>query len=186
VRDRADTARVKVEPRVERLDAKRPSRLAQWGGWMAAAAAIIVLVLVLWPKPKPPPPTPAAARAALLARGATPAAWTQTEDPLSKGTSGDVVWDNDTQTGFMRFTGLAPNDPTKNQYQLWIFDGTRPSEHPIDGGVFDVGPGGEVIVPIDAKIRVFEPTMFAVTLERPGGVVVSTRERLVVLAKVPS
>lgn len=197
--DRADTITMPAqvaepEPRPE-PDTKatpmpkpklRHSRLTQYGGWMAAAAAILVLVLVLWPKPKPPPATPAQARSMLLAQGAKPVSWSNTDDPLSKGAEGDVVWDNKTQTGYMRFSGLRKNDPTRNQYQLWIFDGTRPSEHPIDGGVFDVNADGEVIVPIDAKIKVFEPTMFAVTLEKPGGVVVSKRERLVVLAKVSS
>ena len=48
------------------------------------------------------------------------------------------------------------------------------------GGVFDV-QGGDVVVPIRAAIRVFEPTLFAVTVERPGGVVVSKRERVIAL-----
>ena len=44
----------------------------------------------------------------------------------------------------------------------------------IKGGVFDMPAGdGEAIVPIDAKIRVDEPVLFAITVERPGGVVVS-------------
>jgi hypothetical protein len=50
--------------------------------------------------------------------------------------------------------------------------------------VFDVTSGGEVIVPIHAKLKVTKPTLFAVTVEKPGGVVVSKRERIVVLAKV--
>ncbi len=42
---------------------------------------------------------------------------------------------------------------------------------------------GEVVVPILAKLHVDHATLFAVTVERPGGVVVSKRERIVVTAK---
>ena len=54
----------------------------------------------------------------------------------------------------------------------------------MDGGVFDVSADGEVIVPIDPKLGVVDPTLFAVTIEKPGGVVVSSRERLPLLASV--
>ena len=85
----------------------------------------------------------------------------------------------------MTFRALAANDPAKNQYQLWIFDGGRDERYPVDGGVFDVGASqGEVVIPISAKVRVHDPKMFAVTVEKPGGVVVSKRERVVVAAKV--
>ena len=103
-------------------------------------------------------------------------------DPAGKAASGDVVWSASAQRGFMRFTGLAPNDPTKLQYQLWIFDKDRDERYPVDGGVFDVGSTGEVIVPISAKLHVASPTLFSVTVEQPGGVVVSKRERIVVTA----
>ena len=75
--------------------------------------------------------------------------------------------------GYMQFSGLQSNDPRVEQYQLWIFDGTRDDAHPVDGGVFDINQNGEVIVPIHAKLPVAHPTAFAVTLEKPGGVVVS-------------
>jgi DNA/RNA-binding domain of Phe-tRNA-synthetase-like protein len=62
------------------------------------------------------------------------------------------------------------------QYQLWIFDkgrGAYSTKTAVDGGVFDVDTAtGDVIVPIDAKLEIFEPTLFAVTTEPPGGVVV--------------
>jgi len=38
-------------------------------------------------------------------------------------------------------------------------------------------------VPIKAKLPVGEPVLFAVTVEKPGSVVVSKRERIVVVAK---
>jgi hypothetical protein len=52
-------------------------------------------------------------------------------------------------------------------------------------GVFDIPPGkDEVIVPIAAKLKVARPYMFAITIGKPGGVVVSSRERIPLLAKV--
>ena len=41
---------------------------------------------------------------------------------------------------------------------------------------FDVDRAtGDIVVPIRAKLRVFEPSLFAITVEKPGGVVVSRR-----------
>ena len=112
--------------------------------------------------------------------------WTPTVDQAATGATGDVVWSNQQQKGFMRFKGLAKNDPQTNQYQLWIFDAKQDDRYPIDGGVFDISPAtGDVIVPIRAAIRVAEPQMFAVTVEKPGGVVVSSRGRIAVTAKPP-
>ena len=84
----------------------------------------------------------------------------------------------------MRFRNLPVNQPTREQYQLWIFSKNQDDATPIDGGVFDVDAEGEVIVPIDAKLRADDVYLFAVTIEKPGGVVVSSRGRLPLLAKV--
>ncbi|MGE0399577.1 MAG: anti-sigma factor [Kofleriaceae bacterium] len=155
----------------------------------AAAAAAIVYVQV-----KQPTGTEVASEKSLAeqraewmaaAKDVTTLEWTATEDPNAVGAKGDVVWSKAEQKGFMRFTGLAVNDATKIQYQLWIFDKNRPQETPVDGGVFDVSSTGEVIVPITAKLSVDEPVLFAVTIEKPGGVVVSKRERIVVTAAPP-
>ena len=109
--------------------------------------------------------------------------WSAT-DPKSNIT-GDVVWSDQDQEGYMSFRGLPKNDPTVEQYQLWIFDKSRSDAHPVDGGVFDIdSASGETIVPIDAKITVDQAVMFAVTVERPEGVVVSDRSRLPLLAKI--
>ncbi|MFT3694562.1 MAG: anti-sigma factor [Kofleriaceae bacterium] len=140
-------------------------------------------------KPAVTPPiatakTPAEERNALLASAsdAQTIAWTVTQDAAAKGASGDVVWSAAQQKGFMRFVGLAVNDPKQFQYQLWIFDKTRDQAFPVDGGVFDVGANGEVIVAINPKLHVDDLALFAVTVEKPGGVVVSKRERIVVTA----
>ena len=182
--------------------ANKPSRAPMIAAYLAAAAAIALAVgAVLWARqqePKvitkevekvvmPSTPTPIEARAQLLATAndVTTLAWTATEDPAAKGASGDVVWSESQQRGFMRFVGLAVNDPKQLQYQLWIFDKHRDQAFPVDGGVFDITPAGEVIVPISAKLPVGEPVLFAVTVEKPGGVVVSKRERIVVTAAPP-
>lgn len=166
--------------------------------WSAAAAAAVVAAFG-WLRPPrvvehtqvvvrevaPRPPTPAEARAALLAGSpdVKTLSWSATKDPSAQGASGDVVWSEARQQGYMRIRGLAANDPGLAQYQLWIFDAQRDDAHPVDGGVFDV-QGGEVVVPIHAAIRVFAPKLFAVTVERPGGVVVSKRERIVLTASL--
>jgi hypothetical protein len=41
-----------------------------------------------------------------------------------------------------------------------------------------------VIVPITAHLRAKNPKMFAITVEKPGGVVVSKREKVAAIAKV--
>ena len=66
-------------------------------------------------------------------------AWANTKDPLAGAATGDVVWSNAKQEGYMRFSGLPKNDPTKQQYQLWIFDKDRSDKTPVDGGVFEIG-----------------------------------------------
>ncbi len=171
-------------------------------GWLAAAACL-VLAVVAWNRPPqqaptaqlspppaavppaapPAPPTPAEERAALLARtDSLKVTFGATKDPAAHGVSGDVVWDPATQRGFMRLVGLAPNDPAMRQYQLWIFDGGRDKRYPVDGGVFDIPANAtEVVLPIRAALPVLSPKAFAVTIEKPGGVVVSGREHVVVL-----
>ena len=85
----------------------------------------------------------------------------------------------------MRFRGLAANVPDEFQYQLWIFDRDRDERYPVDGGVFDIpADGAEAEIPVTAALPVDEPTLFAVTVEPPGGVVVSSRERIATVAQV--
>lgn len=96
--------------------------------------------------------------------------------------SGEVLWSDRLQKGFMKLNGVTPNNPDDRQFQLWIFDPDR-DENPVDGGVFNIADGSEVIIPIDAKLKVSAPDAFAITVEQPGGVVVSKRETLLALAK---
>jgi dipeptidyl aminopeptidase/acylaminoacyl peptidase len=111
-------------------------------------------------------------------------AWSSAGDSTGRVATGDVIWNAAKQSGVMRFVGLTPNDTGRWQYQLWIFDRTRDQRYPVDGGVFDIPAGAtEVLIPITAKVKVNDATMFAVTVEAPGGVVVSSRERLALIAQ---
>jgi anti-sigma-K factor RskA len=97
--------------------------------------------------------------------------------------SGKVVWSDSMQEGYMILTNLPANEPTAKQYQLWIVDPDR-DEKPVDGGVFDIPTGdGTTIIPIRNPLVVNDPKAFVITLEQPGGVVVSKQEVVVALAK---
>ncbi|MFT5433374.1 MAG: hypothetical protein ACI9OJ_004080 [Myxococcota bacterium] len=156
-----------------------------WSGWAVAAVMSALWLGGMGQAEAPPEPTLAELRAELIeASGdAVEVAWSATEDPAATGATGDVVWSNTSQSGMMRFVGLEANDPSQLRYQLWIFDSARDERFPIDGGLFDVQPGAtEVLVPVDARLLVNQPTLFAVTVERSDGVVVSDRGRIVVIA----
>jgi Anti-sigma-K factor rskA len=187
--------------RLADLPASRASRRGGAYGWYAAAACLVLAVLawnrspppappvVIAPTPVPtvlPPPAPPSAadrRSALLAQSESlKISLGATKDPAAAGVTGDVVWDPVTQRGFVHFVGLAPNDPARHQYQVWIFDGARDKRYPVDGGVFDVpADATEVVIEIHAALPVLSAKAFAVTVEKPGGVVVSGREHVVAL-----
>lgn len=195
-------APVKVSDFGARVPRRARSRVGTYGGWLAAAACLVlaifgwqrtppavapVAVLTTPPPlgvpPEKPLPTPAEERAALLAiSGSLKVTLGATKEPAAAGLTGDVVWDPVTQRGFLHFAGLAANDPAVHQYQIWIFDAGRDKRYPVDGGVFDVPANAtEVVIPIRAALMVLKPAAFAVTVEKPGGVVVSGREHVVAL-----
>ena len=101
-----------------------------------------------------------------------------TEQP---GVGGDVVWNDTLQQGYLRFVGLEINDPTKEQYQVWVID-DRGMEQKVSGGVFNATADGEVIVPIEPGIDVGRVQVFAITVEEPGGIWVPDLKRRVVVA----
>ncbi len=189
---------VKAAPKAQpsqRSSRKSPSWQSQVG-WFAAAASVLIAVAGWWPRLQmgedPTVETPVIAttleqeRQQLLAQqGVVTRTWQTTQDPAASGVTGDVVWDPRTQNGYLRFRGLQANNSDELQYQLWIFDSTRDERYPVDGGVFDVPAGQrEVIIPITAKLDIRDPALFAVTIEKPGGSVVSSRDRIVVIAPV--
>ncbi|MBC7899335.1 MAG: anti-sigma factor [Saprospiraceae bacterium] len=175
-----------------------------WLGWGVAAAACIALAVNLYSTRNQ--------STAVAGNGATPTPTQQEQlDPsqqrqrliespgqviranFGKGNvkeiaeiSGDVVWSEAKQAGYLRLKGLPKNDVSKETYQLWIFDEAQDEKFPIDGGTFDINSEGEVIVPIDAKLKAKNPSAFAITIEKPGGVVVSTRGKIAALAAVKS
>ncbi len=162
------------------LKVRRGSRVTflALSGWIVAAAAVILVALSWFPGERASVPDlqDLVVQAPDLRRGN----WRAVMDYVPAIFSGDTVWSNEQQAGFMSFRGLPVNRSLEEQYQLWIFDDDQ--MHPIDGGVFDIPTTGEVVIPVDAKIRVSKPTKFAITIEKPGGVVVSDRSRLILLA----
>jgi hypothetical protein len=157
--------------------------LVAFGGY--ALAACLVVVVLMQNRAGTGEADFSSARVQLLNRdGVSPLPWKATDED-SRAT-GDVVWSPVRQSGYMRFANFTPNDPAKSQYQLWIFDRDRPEATPVDGGVFDVpADKPEVIVPIRPALPVSKAILFAVTEEPPGGVVVSDRKRLHLVAPVP-
>ena len=196
-------ADVRESPRseVQIAGSKVRGSFMDWFGWAIAAAACIALAVNIYSTRNQQP--------GINSNGATPAP-TQLEklDPqqqrlqllnspevvkadFGKGNvkeiaevSGDVVWSAEKQAGFMRLKGLPKNDAAKQTYQLWIFDASQSEKTPIDGGTFDINSDGEVIVPIDARLRATKPAAFAITIEKAGGVVVSDRGKIAALAAV--
>jgi len=172
----------------------------QWFGWAVAAAACLVLAVNIYvtqiagprtnvstatPTPSPVVPGPAEQRQQVLAAAdVIRRDWSDFDPKAPRNVRGDVVWSNSLQKGFVRFENLPANDTARETYQLWIFDQNQNPKTPIDGGVFNASAGGEIIIPIDAKLAIGQPVMFAVTAEKPGGVVVSELGKVMAVAKV--
>jgi anti-sigma-K factor RskA len=168
----------------------------QWLGWAFAAAACVVLAFNLWTTrlntkvetvyvqitPTPAPPANQQFEQLLAAADVVKTTMANPKNPTE--IVGDVVWSDSAQKGFVRLRGLAVNDKTREQYQLWIVASNQDAKTPVDGGVFDVNEAGEVIIPINAKIKVEKPAAFAITAEKPGGVVVSKGEKVMALGKL--
>ncbi len=180
--DDADRFFDRGEDKVVQLKPRRESRSGWNWGWAAAAALAAVLVATNVAEFGTATVDYAAARQQLIAEAGDTVIipWGTPEDPDFAQVRGDVVWNDARQEGYMLLSGMPINDPARTQYQLWVVDPDRDS-NPVDGGVFDI-PAGEttVVVPIDAKLAVSNPAAFAITREKPGGVVVSKGPLLVV------
>jgi len=97
--------------------------------------------------------------------------------------NGDIIWSDQGQKGFIQIAGLPMNDPNKNQYQIWIIDPLKYGQ-PVDGGIFDViRTDKAIIIPINPKLPISKAVGFAITLEQPGGVVVSSEPLLLTAPK---
>lgn len=178
-------------------DSAGPASWFSWLGWAFAGLAFVALGLNLY-FTKPPveiagPPatptpseslTPTQMRERLLGSGQTLARGNVGPGKMVElKPTGDVVWSDASQTGYIRLSGLPKNDPGKETYQIWIVAENQDPKTPVDGGTFDVTNDGEIIIPIDAKVKVQNPQAFAITVEKPGGVVVSKQDKVAALAK---
>ncbi len=169
------------------LPAEPPGVLARIGRaapWLAAAAAITFATFVWISGPATPPAGPALNQQVALIDRAADAVRLAFKPgvPELGAAKGEIVWSDAQQRGYLRLTGVTPNDPSARQFQLWIVDPARDAR-PIDGGVFDVASSGEVIIPVSSKLAVSKPAAFAITAEKPGGVVVSGGPMLLIASR---
>jgi hypothetical protein len=163
-------------------------------GWLAAAACGVLAVTGWWPRlvgPSSPSLEPASvelARFESMTKDIKRASWESgnVADAQRTPVTGEVIWSPSEQRGFLVFRGLPCNDPHVEQYQLWVFDEQRDEATPVHGGVFDAVPDadGRVVVEFQPRLMCKNVTLLAVTVEQPGGVWVSKRERIPALAKL--
>ncbi|MBS0197804.1 MAG: anti-sigma factor [Planctomycetes bacterium] len=166
-----------------------PSVLAKLGmlGWLAAAAAVILSVINIYnAQPRP------AYRAYrdMLASGVQSVAFAPQGRFKDQNIRGDIVWDKTTKTGYARISNIAALDPKQQQLQLWVIDKDRPAgpQTPIDAGYFSLDSAyldpvtKDYIVPITARLQVFNEQAIGLTIEHTGGSVTPTMENLVAVA----
>lgn len=156
-----------------------------WSGWVAAAACLVIAGLTVLSSPRPLPPAEARARFLQTTSDVAVANWGDWDNPEQPGVTGTIEWSESAQKGYMTFEGLAVNNPTVEQYQLWIID-ERGMDQRISGAIFNADAQGRVVVEIDPAIEVHNAAAFAVTIEKPEGVWVSDMSRRVVIAALDS
>lgn len=188
-----DDVVARIEP--GRPPLRRGSRWMSGAGWIVAAACLALAFAGWWPHltatPAKPPLSTQLDQFVQSTPDAIRAPWgdfndlTTGQPPEIPGVQGEVIWSDAEQRGFMVLTGLPVNNPAREQYQLWIVDAERGIDQRISGAVFDVPAGsGRVVVPIDPQLKVNQAAVFAVTIEKPGGVWVSDMTRRACLAAV--
>jgi anti-sigma-K factor RskA len=159
------------------------SALARWATYVSAIAALSMLAAAVWLHlHRDDPPDPDAVLEQLEADEDT-LEWTfraEQDDAVGEGAGGRVLWSPERQQGELVVQGLVANDASESQYQLWIVDAQREGP-PVPGPVFDVADD-EVQVVFDVALVIAEPSAFLITVERPGGVVVSKQDRVAMIA----
>ena len=188
---------IESAPKTSRSQSESSAGWFAWGGWFAAAAVLLFSVMFWQPVEQS------------ISNSAQLASWSERHPDAvrwdwapglvnpAEGVTGYVTFSPEAQEGFMMIKGLEPNDPRVEQYQLWIWDREREPDpenpqplaenvHPVDGGVFDVNDAGEVVIPMKLPLRVGQPYLFAVTVERPGGVVKSDKSWVPLIAGPPA
>lgn len=163
----------------------RPPRGPVYAGWVVGAMAVVLAAAGWWPRlggAGGGATGIAAERQRMLTRDGVVRAGLIVPG-RAEPVAGDVVWDPAACRGCMRLDGCLPvNDPRVEQYQVWVFDAAGDERYPVHAGVFDVPRQGEVLVPIEPRLRVMEAVRIAVTVEKPGGVWVSDRSRVPLVA----
>lgn len=170
----------------------RPSVFGNMG-WLAAAACLGLAIFAWLPKLKGPQTLDSntVARFAQTHADSFSISWADfnaldtQEPPELRNVTGQVTWSDAAQSGYMRFSNLPKNDPSQESYQLWIVDAERGLSQRVSGAVFNASSTGETIVEIQPQLPISKAAVFAVTIERPGGVVVSDMSRRVTLAARP-
>jgi hypothetical protein len=163
------------------------SSLARVATYVSAIAALSMLVIAVWlymHRSDPPDPDDVLEQ---LEVGEDTLEWTlraEQDEAVGEGAQGRVLWSPELQQGVLVVQGLAANDASASQYQLWIRDAQREGS-PVPGPVFDVEGEDEVQVAFEAGLVIGEPSAFLITAERPGGVVVSKQDRVLMVATGP-
>jgi RNA polymerase sigma factor (sigma-70 family) len=162
----------------------RESSLARVATYVSALAAVSMLAVAVWQYMHRDDPPDVEDVQAQLESAQDSLEWTfqvEQDEAVGEGAAGRVLWSPELQKGVVIVTGLAANDASASQYQLWIRDAQREGT-PVPGPVFDVEGADEVSVAFEAVLVIGEPTAFLITVERPGGVVVSKQDRVLMIA----
>ena len=148
---------------------------------LGAAAASFATWLALTP---PPEPSVASLRAQTIAADACIyKQWQAGPSPMSGEVTGDVVWRQQHQDGWLTFRDL-PVLPEDRAYQLWIRDRGRGGDL-VDGGLFRIESASEeTLVTIYPALAIGDPDAFVVTVEDRAGAVVSKQEHVVAIASL--
>src|SRR5262245_9536239 len=107
-------AATKTSPK---LSTPRPAWVtwASWAGWAVAASRLVALVYTNWPEPS------VEKRRKDFVHKVNPPVF----EGEKKGVTGNIVWSDAKQEGYLEVHGLQPLDPATGTYQLWIVDGAR-------------------------------------------------------------
>lgn len=96
---------------------------------------------------------------------------------------GLAIWSDRRQAGLLQIEDLPVNDPTVEQYQVWVIDLERPAGlDRVNGGVFNVTPDRAIqTLAVQPNLPVGRAGGFVITLEPAGGSLASYDDsRLVV------
>jgi anti-sigma-K factor RskA len=195
-------AKPQAKPK-ERAERRRPPAWVAWSGWAVAASfgAVAMFALARGPKVEvqyvekivPGPTVFVKLPPEIIEISKEPTLEVVRDriqkDPKVKefaGTKGDistrVVWSGAKQDGVLEVSGLTVNNPSTEQYQLWVIDKSRsPDPKPISVGVFDAKSGVPTLVRVNVPLRLDDIAAFAISKEPPGGLLQPTPDKILLL-----